>query len=245
MSSRTKPRSGSAVALGVLGLVAAVRAQPARFDGASFTCAEYVAAQDVKVPEQSRAELANIWMHGYLAGLHTAAEVFQLTDAPTDADALTGALLASCRELPNASFHGGRSLEARVLPLQDPPPSHERRVSRRVHVRRSPGRQSRARGARRALGLRVHPWVQERAAAGIADPGRESSAARRGRPEELRKEPGDEVFGARAYGGGGGQAGRAGRQTEVAPACGLAEQHLLACSAAVGAAASLVSSPVR
>ena len=84
--------------------MAAVHAQPANFDGASFTCAEYVAAQDVKVPERSRAELANIWMHGYLAGLYTAAEVFQLSDAPTDADALTGALLASCRELSNASL---------------------------------------------------------------------------------------------------------------------------------------------
>ena len=104
MSSRTKRRSGSAVALGVLGLVAEVHAQPARFDGASFTCAEYVAAQEVKVPEQSRAELANIWMHGYLAGIYTAAEVFQLSDAPMDADALTGALLASCRELSNASL---------------------------------------------------------------------------------------------------------------------------------------------
>src|ERR1041384_3806323 len=104
MSPRTKPRLASAVVLGVLGLVAAVQAQPARFDGASFTCAEYVAAQDVKVPERARAELANIWMHGYLAGLYTAAEVFQLTDASTDADALTVPLLASCRELPNASL---------------------------------------------------------------------------------------------------------------------------------------------
>ena len=104
MSTRTKSRLGPIVIVGFLGLVPLAHAEPARFDGASFTCGEYVAAQDVKVPERSRAELANIWMHGYLAGLYTAAEVFQLSDAAMDADALTGALLASCRELPNSSL---------------------------------------------------------------------------------------------------------------------------------------------
>lgn len=104
MSSRTKLESGRAVVFAVLALAAAAQAQPSRFDGASFTCTDYLAAQDVKVPERSRTELANIWMHGWIAGLYTAAEVFQLSDAATDADALTGAILASCRELPNASL---------------------------------------------------------------------------------------------------------------------------------------------
>lgn len=94
--------SAAAVALG-LGLTGA-HAQTGDFDPANMRCLDFVNGQGDGATNKGRADLARIWIMGYMAGNYTGREKLEWTDDSDAEDKAISAILSKCRENPEVTL---------------------------------------------------------------------------------------------------------------------------------------------
>ncbi len=92
----------AAMALG-LGLSSA-SAQTGDFDPANMRCLDFVNGQGDGATNKGRADLARIWIMGYMAGNYTGREKLEWTDESDAEDKAISAILSKCRENPEVTL---------------------------------------------------------------------------------------------------------------------------------------------
>jgi hypothetical protein len=92
----------AAMALG-LGLSSA-QAQTGDFDPANMRCLDFVNGQGDGATNKGRADLARIWIMGYMAGNYTGREKLEWTDESDAEEKAIGAVLSKCRENPEVTL---------------------------------------------------------------------------------------------------------------------------------------------
>lgn len=91
-----------AIALG-LGLGAA-QAQTGDFNPANMRCLDFVNGQGASATSKSRADVARLWIMGYLTGNYTGREKLELVDDTDAEQKAIRAILSKCRENPEVTL---------------------------------------------------------------------------------------------------------------------------------------------
>ncbi len=92
----------AAIALG-LGLGAA-QAQTGEFNPAEMRCLDFVNGQGDNATNKARADLARLWIMGYLTGNYQGREKLELVDDMDAENNAVRAILSKCRENPEVSL---------------------------------------------------------------------------------------------------------------------------------------------
>ncbi len=92
-------------AAAVIGLgLSAAQAQTGDFNPADMRCLDFVNGQGDSATNKSRADLARIWIMGYVAGHSTGKERLSWVDDMDAEDKVVRAVLSKCRENPEVSL---------------------------------------------------------------------------------------------------------------------------------------------
>lgn len=102
MTKSFKLLGATAVVLG-LGLGAA-QAQTGDFNPANMRCLDFVNGQGDSATNKSRADVARLWIMGYLTGNYTGREKLELVDDADAEDKAIRAILSKCRENPEVTL---------------------------------------------------------------------------------------------------------------------------------------------
>ncbi len=92
----------AAIALG-LGLGTA-QAQTGDFNPANMRCLDFVNGQGDNATSKSRADVARLWIMGYLTGNYTGREKLELVDDMDAEDKAVRVILSKCRENPEVTL---------------------------------------------------------------------------------------------------------------------------------------------
>jgi hypothetical protein len=95
--------------------VGAVFAQSGDFDVANMRCLDFVNGQGDNASNKSKAEIAEIWIFGYLTGNYNGRDKLKLVDNPKAEKKIISSIVSKCRENPEvtlltvAEFTAGKS----------------------------------------------------------------------------------------------------------------------------------------
>ncbi len=84
--------------------VAGAQAAGGGFSGGNFSCLSYTNGQGESSTGKMQADLAHLWVLGYLAGYYQAQGTLEMSDASADAKALDDLLAQKCAETPQSSI---------------------------------------------------------------------------------------------------------------------------------------------
>ena len=92
-----------AVAL-ALGLSFSAQAQTGDFDSANMRCLEYINGQGDGSTNKAKADIARIWIMGYMAGNYTGRDKLKWSDDSKAEGKVVSAVLSKCRENPEVTL---------------------------------------------------------------------------------------------------------------------------------------------
>jgi|GEM_PF-2118003 len=87
-----------------LGLSFSAQAQSGDFDPANMRCLDYVNGQGDGATNKGRADLARIWIMGYMAGNYTGRDKLKWSDDSKAEGKVVSAILSKCRENPEVTL---------------------------------------------------------------------------------------------------------------------------------------------